>query len=183
MIGGRAGARIARSRVLRSARWWWLVAAGGAAGAAFLVAGGGGARPEPISISYGSTGNTAELYPGLHPGRGIRPVNDFGPFHEDIYIPPQNGAFSLFADIANNGTGPVTVESVSLPAGRACRRCRAWPCRPARDQNSGRETGALRHSRRRTAGAARGWAAAPPRPRERPARLTVNPGRAAPRPP
>lgn len=117
MISERTRARLAGSRVLGSARWWWLVAAGVVAVAAFLVAEVLGTRPEPISISYGSSGNTAELYPGLHPGRGIRPVNDFGPFHEDIYIPPQNGTFSLFADIANNGTGPVTVESVSMPAG------------------------------------------------------------------
>jgi len=84
--------------------------------AAFVVAEVLGTRAAPISISYGNTGNSAELYPGIHPGRGIHPVNDFGGFHEDIYIPPQNGTFSLFAAVANNGTGPVTVESVSLPA-------------------------------------------------------------------
>src|SRR5262245_23676940 len=55
MIRERTGARMARSRVLGSARWWWLVAAGVAAAAAFLAAKVLGTRPEPISISYGST--------------------------------------------------------------------------------------------------------------------------------
>ncbi len=66
-------------------------------------------------MSYGSTGNSAEWYPGLPPGRGIHLVNNVGGFHEDIYIPPQRGVFSLFVDVRNNGSFPVTIESLTVP--------------------------------------------------------------------
>jgi hypothetical protein len=65
-------------------------------------------------IGYGSTSSETEAFPGLPAGKGIRPVNNLGGFHEDIYIPPQRGTFSLFADLRNHGTHPVTIVSVSL---------------------------------------------------------------------
>jgi hypothetical protein len=68
-------------------------------------------------VSYGSVSSSIEWFPGLPAGHGIRPVNDLGGAHEDMYIPPQRGVFSLFADLANNGTHPVTIVSVRLPEG------------------------------------------------------------------
>ncbi|HUZ36864.1 MAG TPA: hypothetical protein VMV17_11090 [Streptosporangiaceae bacterium] len=65
-------------------------------------------------VGYGSLSSGSEAFPGLPAGRGIHPVNNLGGFHEDIYIPPQRGTFSLFADIANTGTHPVTIVSASL---------------------------------------------------------------------
>jgi hypothetical protein len=53
----------------------------------------------------------------LPAGTGIRAVNTFGFVREDIYIPPQRGAFSLFVDLANNGTRAVIIESVTVPRG------------------------------------------------------------------
>jgi hypothetical protein len=50
-------------------------------------------------------------------GQGIHLVNNVGHLHEDFYIPPQRGVFSLFADKRNDGSYPVTIESVTVPAG------------------------------------------------------------------
>jgi hypothetical protein len=102
--------------VRRRWRVRWLVAGSAVLVAlALLIPGLLAARYQPIS--YGSVGNSAELFPGLPGGQGIHPVNDLGGFHEDIYLPPQRGVFSLFADIANNGSYPITIESVALPQG------------------------------------------------------------------
>ncbi|MDA8322766.1 MAG: hypothetical protein M0030_23595 [Actinomycetota bacterium] len=68
-------------------------------------------------IAYGGLFNSAELFPGLPPGHGIRAVNNLGGFSRDIYIPPQRGPFSLLAALRNDGPYPITIESVSLPAG------------------------------------------------------------------
>ena len=87
-------------------------------------------QPEPVAIpqlGWGSTGNSAELYPGLPAGKGIHPVNTFGGLHDDIYIPPQAGVFSLFVDIRNNGSRAVVIESVKLP-----RHASVWAVAPVR---------------------------------------------------
>jgi hypothetical protein len=87
-------------------------------------------QPKPVEIpplGWGSTGNDAELYPGLPAGEGIHPVNTFGGLHDDIYIPPQAGAFSLFVDIRNNGSRAVVIESVRLP-----RHASIWAVAPVR---------------------------------------------------
>jgi hypothetical protein len=68
-------------------------------------------------LGFGNTGNSAEAFPGLPAGQGIHLVNTVGGLHEDVYIPPQRGTFSLFADVTNNGTHPVTITSVRLPPG------------------------------------------------------------------
>jgi hypothetical protein len=68
-------------------------------------------------LGYGSTSVSTEYYPGLPTGTGIRTVNTFGFLREDVYIPPQPGAFSLFVDLANDGGRSVTIESVTLPRG------------------------------------------------------------------
>jgi hypothetical protein len=94
---------------------WWLAGSVVVVAVALIILGVRAARYQPLS--YGSVGNSAEQFPGLPGGQGIHAVNNLGGFHEDIYIPPQRGTFSLFGDIANNGTFPVTIKSVSLPPG------------------------------------------------------------------
>ncbi len=101
-----AGSRHRRRRVLTAI----AVAVAVVAVAATLAA-----RYQPIA--YGGLSNSAELFPGLPPGHGIHAVNNLGGFSQDIYLPPQRGPFSLLASLRNNGPYPITIESVSLPAG------------------------------------------------------------------
>ena len=95
----------------RSWRLWWLVPVALVAVviAVVVLHKKGPAAP---SLEWGSTGNSAELYPGLPAGKGIHPVNTFGGLHDDIYIPPQAGVFSLFVDIRNSGGQAAMIESV-----------------------------------------------------------------------
>lgn len=93
----------------------WLVAACAVAVAAAAVGAillGKAAVYQPLG--YGSTESLDMAFPGLPTGAGIRAVNTFGFLHEDFYIPAQPGVFSLFADIRNNGSRAVTIESVAL---------------------------------------------------------------------
>jgi hypothetical protein len=109
---GPVGLPIDRSRGRRR-RWLWaLVAVVLAAGAVMVALAVAADRYQPVG--YGSLSSGDEAFPGLPTGHGIRPVNDLGGFHEDMYIPPQRGTFSLFADITNNGTHPVTITAASL---------------------------------------------------------------------
>src|SRR5215469_10649011 len=101
-----------RGRVLL---WWSLAGFGLLAASALVAVSVLAATYQPLS--FGNTENTAELYPGLPAGQGIHAVNTVGGLHEDFYIPPQRGTFSLFADITNSGSYAVTIESVSLPTG------------------------------------------------------------------
>jgi hypothetical protein len=98
-------------------RWWWIWALipVGLAGIALVILAVVASRYEPLG--FGSLSNSAEAFPGLPTGQGIHEVNTVGGLHEDVYIPPQRGTFSLFADVANNGTHPVTITAVRLPAG------------------------------------------------------------------
>jgi hypothetical protein len=89
-----------------------LLGAAGLACAAVVIAAAAASQYQPLG--YGSSGSSIEAFPGIPAGQGIRPVNNLGRFHEDIYIPPQRRVFSLFADIRNNGTHPVTIVSVKL---------------------------------------------------------------------
>jgi hypothetical protein len=66
-------------------------------------------------LAYGS--DEALGFPGLPSGKGLRVVNNLGGYHEDIYIPPQRGTFSLFVDILNSGSRTVTIEAVRFPLG------------------------------------------------------------------
>jgi hypothetical protein len=103
-----------RSRWRR--RWWlWALLPAGLGCTALVCLAVAASRYEPLG--FGSTGNSAELFPGLPAGQGIHVVNTLGNVHEDFYIPPQRGTFSLFADLTNNGSHPVTITSVRLPAG------------------------------------------------------------------
>jgi hypothetical protein len=67
-------------------------------------------------LGYGTTENSGEVFPGMPAGEGIAMVNTAGHIHEDFYLPPQRGTFSLFADITNNGPRAVTIVAVSLPS-------------------------------------------------------------------
>ena len=97
-------------------RWWlWALIPVGLACVALVILAVAASRYEPLG--FGNTGNSAEAFPGLPTGQGIHLVNTVGELHEDVYIPPQRGTFSLFADVTNNGTHPVTITSVRLPAG------------------------------------------------------------------
>lgn len=109
----------------RPGRRWWLLAAGGVLLAGLAVLAVLSATYQPIA--YGSVGNTEEAFSGLPTGHGIHAVNDFGWLSEDIFIPPQRGTFSLFADIANNGTFPITIESAWLAPGGPFSRTTAVP--------------------------------------------------------
>ena len=48
-------------------------------------------------------------------GVGIRPVNTFGFYREDFYVPPQRGEFAFFASIENQGSRAVIIEAVTVP--------------------------------------------------------------------
>jgi len=115
-----SGVPAAESPVLERGRgrvlWWWSLAGFGVLAVSALIAVSVlAATYQPLS--FGGTGNSAELFPGLPAGQGIHPVNTVGGLHEDFYIPPQRGTFSLFVDIYNGGSYAVTIESVSLPSG------------------------------------------------------------------
>lgn len=47
-------------------------------------------------------------------GSGIRGVNIFAHYREDLYVPPQRGRFVLFATIQNEGSRPVRIEKVTI---------------------------------------------------------------------
>jgi hypothetical protein len=80
-------------------------------------------------LGYGDTGVSNLDYPGLPAAQGARAVNTFGRVRQDVYIPAQREGYTfyLFADIANDGSRTVTIESVGLPPGSAL-----TPAGPAR---------------------------------------------------
>ena len=80
-------------------------------------------------LGYGGIGVSTLDYPGLPAAIGARTVNTFGFVREDVYIPPQRKGYTfyLFADIANDGSRSVTIESVGLPPDSAL-----TPAGPAR---------------------------------------------------
>jgi hypothetical protein len=68
-------------------------------------------------LTYGGTGVSTLDYPGLPAAHSTRTVNTFGSVRQDVYIPPQRKGYTfyLFADIANDGSRTITIESVGLP--------------------------------------------------------------------
>ncbi len=102
-----------RRMVIRRLVW-------GLAGFAALVVAGliaatiAAAHYEPLSISE-SEQIPYYAYPGLPVGQGITAVNTFGNYRQDVYVPPQRGAFSLVVTVANNGSRPVTIVSAAPP--------------------------------------------------------------------
>jgi hypothetical protein len=120
MTDGGAGDPTSKVREAGKRRWLARRVLWAAGGLALLAIAGlitiaiAAAHYQPLS--YGDTENTAELYPGMPAGQGIHLVNTVGHLHEDFYIPPQRGTFSLFVDVHNNGSHAVTIESVTVPA-------------------------------------------------------------------
>ena len=49
-------------------------------------------------------------------GVGIRPVNQFGAYRYDYYVPPQRGVFTFVVSIRNNGSRPVLIEGLRVDA-------------------------------------------------------------------
>jgi hypothetical protein len=49
-------------------------------------------------------------------GVGIRPVNQFGDYRYDYYVPPQRGTFTFVVSITNNGSRPIIIEGLSVDA-------------------------------------------------------------------
>jgi hypothetical protein len=75
----------ARQSARRRRGWRWaLLAAVAACGAAMVIVAVAASRYQPLG--YGGVGESGETFPGLPAGQGIRPVNNLGDFHEDMYI-------------------------------------------------------------------------------------------------
>ena len=47
-------------------------------------------------------------------GTGLRAVNTFAHYREDIYVPPQRGTFVIFTTIRNAGSRPVRIGKLTL---------------------------------------------------------------------
>ena len=88
-------------------RWRWLVTAAGLLVVALV------AVLTPLAATYQPiTWGGVEFDPT---GVGIRPVNTFGFYREDFYVPPQRGEFTFFASIENQGSRAVIIEAVTVP--------------------------------------------------------------------
>lgn len=112
--------RAVRTRRKRSRRWLSVLAAAAVLMAvAVSVVLAKAARYQPLT--YGSVFSTTMDYPGLASAMGARTVNTFGFIRQDVYIPPQREGYTfyLFADVANDGSRAVTIESVGLPPNSA----------------------------------------------------------------
>jgi hypothetical protein len=81
------------------------MAAAAAIAAAVWIQGSWAAAHQPI------TWGCCEQSPT---GVGIRPVNTFASYREDIYVPPQRKRFSLFATIRNDGSKSIRIENLML---------------------------------------------------------------------
>ncbi len=114
--GSEAGGRRAGRRQAVRKTAWVLTGLSALAVAGLVCGAVAGARYEPLAA-----GDPYELpihaLAGLPAGRGIIPVNTFGRYRQDIYVPPQRGPFSLFVTVENNGSRPVTIVSVAPPSG------------------------------------------------------------------
>ncbi len=94
----------------RPRRRWWLIALGGLGAACIVVVGvlGGTYRPAGFGGYWGGP------FPGLPAGVGLRLVNTFGGSHGDLYVPPQQGVFTVTESIQNSGPLAVTIEAVTV---------------------------------------------------------------------
>jgi hypothetical protein len=94
----------------RRYRWAWLLAAGVLVLAVIGVLLAEAAVYQPLS--RGGLSLDAP-FPGLPTGVGIKVVNNFALLGGDYYVPPQRGEFSFGLSIANSGSRPITIESVT----------------------------------------------------------------------
>jgi hypothetical protein len=113
-LDGSVGGRPGEADVHRRWRRWRLAAAGMLALVLAAVAVVAELAEHYQPLAFGGTGYSNGYFPGLPTGTGIQDVNTFGDLHEDTYIPPQRGTFSLFIDLANSGGEPVTIQAVTL---------------------------------------------------------------------
>jgi hypothetical protein len=92
-------------------RRWWVAAAALlvviAATAAALIQRSWATAHQPI------TWGCCEQSPT---GAGLRAVNTFAHYREDIYVPPQRGTFVIFTTIRNAGSRPVRIGKLTLQA-------------------------------------------------------------------
>jgi hypothetical protein len=113
-----AGTRASRlaSRPLIRRLAWGLAGLGALTVAGLVAVAIAAARYQPLT--FGSSEQMLlHSLPGLPAGQGITMVNTFGRYREDIYVPPQRGAFSLLVTVANNGSHSVTIVSAAPPPG------------------------------------------------------------------
>lgn len=124
--GAAAGSRPSRRRPVVRRLAWGLAGLAVLAAAGLIAAAIAAAHYQPLSTSGDGSGGLP-AFPGLPAGRGITLVNTFGQYRDDIYVPPQRGAFSLFVSVVNTGSRPVTITSVAPPSYSSLR-----PAGPAR---------------------------------------------------
>lgn len=102
-----AGAGEVRVRESRARRWpWWLALAGVIAVAVSVLL--------AKAAVYQPLGWGPDQFSPV--GVGIRPVNQFGDYRYDYYVPPQRGVFTFVVSIRNNGSRPVLIEGLRVDA-------------------------------------------------------------------
>jgi len=128
----------------RLPRWFWLaLAASALLLTPVIVLAVLAAHYQPLR--YGDT-ETNLAYPGMRAPQGARSVNTFGGVREDFYLPPQNAAFFLFADVMNDGSRAVIIRAVTVPKDGPLRQ--AGMTRYARPPSRGNGVLAIPASRR-----------------------------------
>ncbi len=96
-----------RVRASRARRWpWWLALAG-------VIAIAGSVLLAKAAV-YQPLGWGQDQFVPV--GVGIRPVNQFGDYRYDYYVPPQRGIFTFVISIRNNGSRPVIIEGLRVDA-------------------------------------------------------------------
>jgi hypothetical protein len=108
-------------------RWWrWaLLTAGVLMLAAVIALWTLAANYQPVGFG----GLSGEAPPGMPAASGVRTVNNFGISPEEIYVPPQYGAFTVGESIVNTGPEPVTIEAVTMVSSQ--QPAFSWPVVPA----------------------------------------------------
>lgn len=115
-LGQAAGRRHGNRRPVIRRIAWGLAGLGVLVLAGLIAAAVAAARYQPLSFGD-IQWLPVHALPGLPAGQGITIVNTFGHYREDVYVPPQRGAFSLFVAVTNNGSRPVTIASAAPPPG------------------------------------------------------------------
>jgi hypothetical protein len=100
-----AGFQVRESRARRW-RWWSMLAGVLAIAGSVLLA---------KAAVYQPLGWGEDQFRPI--GVGIRPVNQFGHYRYDYYVPPQRGKFTFVVSITNTGSRPVIIEGLSVRQG------------------------------------------------------------------
>ena len=91
----------------RARRWRWVVVLAG------VVAIVGSVLVAKAAV-YQPLGWGADQFRPI--GVGIRPVNQFGGYRYDYYVPPQRGTFTFVVSITNSGSRPIIIEGLTVDA-------------------------------------------------------------------